>query len=762
MRSSLGLFTLGLVFVVALRAQPPSWVTPEREARISTLLAQMTLEEKIGQLNQLAARFDPTGPMPAGGGARDREAIRAGRVGSVLNVVGASATRALQQLAVEHSRLHIPLLFGHDVIHGYRTIFPVPLGETASWDLAAIEQSARIAATEAAAAGLHWTFAPMVDIARDARWGRIMEGAGEDPCLGSLVAVARVHGFQGDDLAALDTVAACAKHFAAYGFAQAGRDYSSADIGDDTLYNVVLPPFQAAARAGVATFMNSFNEIDGTPATASARLQREILKGAWGFQGFVVSDWGSIDELVKHGVARDQAEAALLAFRAGNDMDMCSAAYSATLGRAVAAGEIDVRLVDEAVRRILRVKFALGLFDDPYRYSDPERERRTLRTEAHLAAARDIARKSIVLLRNEDSLLPLRKKHGGTIAVIGPLADDRDTPLGAWRAQGESNSAISLLEGIRRAVTSDTRVVYAEGARLTVGERTHKQPLHYNLNDRSGFPAAMAAARDADVVVLALGEDAFQTGEGRSQADIGLKGLQLELLREIQKVNRQVVVVLMNGRPLAIEEWAESVPAIVEAWHLGSTAGLAIADVLFGDYNPSGRLPVSFPRRVGQLPLYYNHKSTGRPTMPSPPGEVYWSHYEDTPNTPLYPFGFGLSYTTFACSAPQLSSATLAPDGVVEVAVTVANRGDRPGRTVVQLYVGDLVGSVTRPVKELKGFRSIELGAGESRDVTFTLTPADLAFYTARKRWEAEPGEFAVFVGLSSEDLKRADFTLGR
>lgn len=760
MRSSLGLLVFGLFLVVALRAQTPSWVTPENEARIDALLAKMTLEEKIGQLNQLAARFDPTGPAPTGrGSARDYEAIRAGRVGSMLNVTGALATRAMQQLAVEHSRLHIPLLFGYDVIHGYRTIFPVPLGETASWDLAAIEQSARIAATEAAAAGLHWTFAPMVDIARDARWGRIMEGAGEDPYLGSRVAVVRVRGFQGRDLAAVDTIAACAKHFAAYGFAQSGRDYNSADIGDDTLYNIVLPPFQAAAQAGVATFMNSFNEIDGTPATASARLQREILKGAWRFQGFVVSDWGSIDELVKHGVAQDQAEAARLAFLAGNDMDMCSAAYSATLGRAIAAGEIDVRLVDEAVRRILRVKFALGLFDDPYRYSDPERERRTLRTEAHLAAARDVARKSIVLLRNEGGLLPLAKKSG-TIAVIGPLADDHDSPLGAWRAQGQTNSAISLLEGIRGAVGPGTRVLYAEGAPLTVGERSHKQPLQFNTTDRSGFPAAIAAVRDADIVVLALGEDAFQTGEGRSQADIGLKGLQLELLREVQKVNPRVVVVLMNGRPLAIDEWAESVPAIVEAWLPGSAAGLAVADVLFGDYNPSGRLPVSFPRRVGQLPLYYNHKNTGRPVMPAAPGEVYWSHYEDAPNAPLYPFGFGLSYTNFDYSAPRLSAGTLAPGGALEVAVTVANRGAVKGRTVVQLYVRDLVGSVTRPVLELKRFELVELAPGESREVTFTLTSADLAFYTARRRWEAEPGEFTVFVGAHSGDLKQANFTL--
>ncbi|HEY0944162.1 MAG TPA: beta-glucosidase BglX [Opitutaceae bacterium] len=758
MRPYLRLSALGLLLATALRAQTPSWVTPDREARVAALLAQMTLEEKIGQLNQLPAAFDPTGPVPTGGRERDAyQAIREGKVGSMLNVVGAEATRALQQLAVENSRLRIPLLFGYDVIHGYRTMFPVPLGEAASWDLDAIEHSARVAATEAAAAGLHWTFAPMVDVSRDARWGRIMEGAGEDPHLGSLVAVARIRGFQGPDLGAPDTIAACAKHFAAYGFAEGGRDYNSADISDDTLHNVVLPPFHAAARAGVATFMNSFNEIGGVPATASARLQREILKGAWGFQGFVVSDWGSIDELVQHGVARDEAEAARLAITAGSDMDMCSEAYIASLGRAIAAGQVDERLIDDAVRRILRVKAALGLFDAPHRYSDPQREQQTLRSEAHLAAARDVARKSIVLLRNEGGLLPL-VKNAKTIAVIGPLADDRDSPLGSWRAQAEPDSAVSLLEGVRRAAGPDTRVVHAEGARLTVGKRGFKQSLTFNTSDRSGFPAAIAAARDADVVVLALGEDAFQSGEGRSQADISLKGLQLELLRAIQEVNQRIVVVLMNGRPLAIADWADSVPAIVEAWHGGSQAGLAIADVLFGDYNPSGRLPVSFPRHVGQVPLSYNRKNTGRPSGAS--GEVFWSHYEDTPNTPLYPFGFGLSYTTFDYSAPRLSADTLAPGGTLDVAVTVANHGAVKGRTVVQLYVRDLVGSVTRPVKELKGFRLVELAPGETREVSFRLTPADLAFYTAQRRWEAEPGEFHVFTGGSSAEVKKARFTL--
>jgi len=733
-----------------------SLVNPATEKKIDALLAQMTLEEKVGQLNQYSSPFDLTGPAPSQGAQKTAyEQIRTGLVGSMLNVNGAEATRKAQQLAVENSRLKIPLIFGYDVIHGYKTIFPVPLGEAASWDPAAVERSARVAATEAAAAGQHWTFGPMVDIARDARWGRIMEGSGEDPYLGAQMAAARVRGFQGKDLAAVDTIAACAKHYAAYGFAEAGRDYNTVDISESALRNVVLPPFKAAADAGAATFMNSFNEIAGIPATGSSHLQRDILKGEWGFKGFVVSDWGSIGEMVRHGFSADLAEAARQAMTAGSDMDMESRAYVGHLAGLVKSGNVDVKVVDDAVRRVLRVKFALGLFDDPYRYSDAAREKAATLTPANLAAARDVARRSIVLLKN-DGILPLDKSVR-SIAVIGPLADDKDSPLGNWRGQGTANSAVSLLEGVKAAVSPGTRVLYAEGTKLVTGPRTFMAPSVYNTTDRSGFPAAVEAARAADVVLLAIGEDAFQSGEGRSQADIGLKGLQDELLRAVVEANKKVVVVLMNGRPLTIGHVAEGVPALVEAWLLGSQSGHAIADVLFGDYNPSGKLPVSFPRHVGQVPIYYGHKNTGRP---GPEPGVTWSHFTDVSNDPLYPFGFGLSYTSFTYSEPKLSAPEMGLDGQLRVSVTVTNTGQRPGTEVVQLYVRDLVGSVTRPVKELKGFERVDLAPGQSRDVTFTIRPADLVFYTARGRWEVEPGAFKVFVGGNSRDVKEASFTL--
>jgi beta-glucosidase len=750
-----GAMALVLACVVTAAAQP--LVTPETERKIDALLAQMTLDEKVGQLNQYSSAFDVTGPPPSAGNQKVMyDQVRQGLVGSVLNVTGAEATRKMQQLAVENSRLKIPLIFGLDVIHGYRTQFPVPLGETASWDLQAIETSARIAATEAAAAGVHWTFAPMVDIARDARWGRIMEGAGEDPYLGSLVAAARVRGFQGKSLSALDTIAACAKHYAGYAFAEAGRDYNTVDVGEATLRNVILPPFKAAADAGAATFMNSFNEIDGIPATGSAQLQRQILKGEWGFQGFVVSDWGSIGEMVPHGYAANLKDAAEKAIVAGSDMDMESRAYVGHLAAMVKSGAVDIRLVDDAVRRVLRVKFALGLFDDPYRYSDAARERNVLATPEHVAASRDVARKSIVLLKNEGGLLPLAKT-AKTIAVIGPLANDKDSPLGNWRAQAVADSAVSLLEGIKAAVPATTQVLHAEGVKLVTNKRSFLGPNTFNTADRTGIPAAVKAAKGADIVIAAVGEDAFQSGEGRSQVDIGLKGLQNELLEAVLAVNKKVVIVLMSGRPLVLAPTAEKAPAIVEAWHAGSQAGHAVADVLFGDYNPSGKLPVAFPRHVGQLPFTYAHKNTGRP---GPDTNVTWSSYNDMPNDPAYPFGFGLSYTTFTYSDPKVSAAEIARDGSVEVKATVTNSGSRKGVEVAQLYVRDLVGSRTRPVKELKGFQKVELGPGESKEVSFTLKASDLAFYTASGKWEAEPGAFKVFVGGNSRDVKEAGFTL--
>ena len=725
--------------------------------KVETLLQKMTLEEKVGQLNQYNGSWDLTGPQPQGGEGQEKYAqIREGMVGSMLNVLSVEATQEAQKLAVENSRLGIPLLFGYDVIHGYKTMMPVPLGETASWDLDAMEQSARIAAIETSAAGVHWTFAPMIDISRDARWGRVMEGGGEDPYLSAQAGAARVKGFQGADLADERSIAACAKHFAAYGFAEGGRDYNTVDISEHTLRNVVLPPFKACVDAGVATVMNAFNEIGGVPATGSSFLQRQILKGEWGFEGFVVSDWGSIIEMTSHGTAEDKAAAARIALNAGSDMDMESHAYVDELCHLVRSGAVKEADVDDAVRRVLTVKFQLGLFDNPYKNCNPDREKTELLTEEHLAVARDIAKKSIVLLKNEHSILPLARA-GKTIAVIGPLAADKDVPLGSWRAQAVPNSAVSLLEGVKNKVGEDCEVLYAKGCNIAVGHRAFIHELQIDHTDTSGFGEAVELAQKADVVLLAIGEDCFQSGEGRSQVDIGLVGVQEALLKAIQEVNQNVVVVLMNGRPLAIESVVNSVPAVVETWFLGSEAGNAIADVLFGDYNPSGKLPVSFPRHGGQVPLYYNHKKTGRPDYVP---EVFWSHYTDAPNTPLFPFGFGLSYTTFQYTDLQLSASEITSEEVLKISVKLQNVGHFDGEEVVQLYIRDLIGSVTRPVKELKGFKKIALNAGEAQIIEFQLSTADLAFYGADMQLKAEPGAFKVFVGGNSVDLLEADFIL--
>jgi beta-glucosidase len=739
--------------------QPANTNTPsgdqEIEKKVNDLLRKMTLEEKIGQMNQYTSRWEMTGPAPGGDENSVLQDIKAGRVGSLLNVVGAKATYEAQKLAVENSRLKIPMIFGYDVVHGFRTMFPIPLAEAASWDPEAVRLSASVAAKETAAAGIHWTFAPMLDIARDARWGRVMEGSGEDPYLGSVMAAARVRGFQGDDLSSVTTIAACAKHFATYGFAEAGRDYNLAEIGEPTLRNIVLPPFKAAKDAGVATFMNAFNTINGIPATANSHLQRDILKGEWEFDGFVVSDWGSIQELINHGVAADKEEAARLALLAGSDMDMEGSCYL-TLKSQVEKGLADEKLINDAVRRILRIKCRLGLLDDPYKYSDSTREISTLMHPDHLAAAREVARKSIVLLKNDNGLLPL-KKEGQKILVIGELAASKDVPLGSWRAGAISNSAVSLLEGIQQTTKNGRSVSFQKGPDFIVGERSFLRELKFNETDRKGIPEAVAAAKRADIVVMALGEDCFQTGEGRSQTDIGLKGLQEELLKAVWAVNKNVVVVLMNGRPLTLGWMAQNVTSIVEAWHLGSQAGLAIADVLFGDYNPSGKLPVSFPRSVGQLPLYYNHLNTGRPTGSD---MVFWSHYGDQSNEPLYPFGYGLSYTTFEYSDLTLSSEKMVMSGELKVTVKVKNTGKLAGEEVVQLYIRDLVASISRPVKELKNFRKVMIQPGETKEIEFIIKPDDLSFYNPNGQFIVEPGAFKIWVGTNSADGLEGQFTL--
>ncbi len=725
------------------------------EARVDSVLALMTLDEKVGQMNQYTGFYDATGPTPQIGTAAEKYAdLRLARVGSMLNVAGVSEIRALQKIAVEETRLGIPILFAYDVIHGYKTQSPIPLAEAASWDLEAIEASARLAAREASAAGLNWTFAPMVDISRDPRWGRVMEGAGEDPYLGSRIAEARVRGFQGDDLSDPSTVLACAKHFVGYGFPTAGRDYSGANLGDHLLYNVILPPFIAAKRAGVRTFMNAFNEVNGIPATGNQRLLRQILKGDWGFDGFVISDWDSVGEMWDHGYAANDREAAKHAALAGCDMDMESYAYLNHLKDLVESGEVPESVVDEAVRRILRAKFELGLFDDPFRYLDEERERQEVGSAANRAQVLEMALKSMVLLKNENKLLPLAKS-GQQIALIGPLADETNSPLGSWRLAADDSTAVSVLAGLNSYSGNDIR--YERGVQLTTGRTEFVWETPINETDTSGMGAAVALAAQSDVVVMVLGEHGFLSGEARSRTELDLPGLQQELLEAVYAVNPNVVLVLMNGRPLALPWAAENVPAILEAWQLGTESGNAIAQVLYGDYNPSGKLPMTYPRSVGQIPIFYSAKNTGRPT-PDRPQEVFWSHYIDSENTPLYPFGHGLSYTDFQYDALTLSSDSLYRNEPLNISLALTNTGDRPGREVVQLYIRDHFGSATRPLKELKGFQLVDLQPGETKEVKFELTESDLRFYTPRGRWEAETGDFTVFVGGSSDMTLEADF----
>jgi len=709
--------------------------------KVDSVLSLMTLEEKVGQLMQYSGFGEFTGPVSDD--HNYMEVLKNGMVGSMLNVNGAEYTRKLQQVAVEETRLGIPLIFGYDIIHGYRTIFPVPLAETASWDMELIETSARVAAAEAAAAGQHWTFAPMVDIARDPRWGRVMEGAGEDPFLGSLVAASRVKGFQGNDLADHSTIVACAKHFAAYGAAMAGKDYNTVDISNRTLHEIYLPPFKAALDAGVETFMSSFNEINGVPATANRYILTDLLKKEWNFKGFIVSDWSSIRELIPHGVATNEYEAGYLAMNAGVDMDMMGLIYDPQLFQLMDDGKVSQSQLDDAVRRILRVKFKLGLFDDPYRYCNEEREKEVIMNEEHLEIARDVARKSIVLLKNENNLLPLDPDKIKTIALIGPMADNQFDLIGEWSARGNPAEAISLLEGLKNSLEGKAQIVHAKGCQIT-GE------------DKSGFSEAIRAARAADVVVAAVGESKFMSGEALCRSDIGLPGVQKEFIMELQKTGKPIIVVLMNGRPLAIPWVKENVPAILETWFLGTQAGPAIADVLLGKYNPSGKLPVTFPVSVGQVPIFYSYKNTGRPPIPG----IRWnSKYLDIPVEPLFPFGYGLSYTTFEYSEITLSDTILLPGGELTAEVTVKNTGVRDGEEIIQLYIRDLVGSVTRPVLELKGFRKESIPAGESVTVLFTITEEDLKFYDINMEFTAEPGDFEVFIGPNSVELKKAKFT---
>ena len=703
---------LPLVILLASCGRQAGTLSSLSHPKVDSLLRVMTLDEKIGQMVLLTSDWSVTGPTMREGYLED---IRSGKCGNIFNAYTAGYTRELQRIAVEETRLGIPILFGYDVIHGFRTIFPINLGLSCTWDPAALEESARIAAREAAAAGLHWTYSPMCDICVEPRWGRVSEGAGEDPYLGSLIAAAMTRGYQGENLAADSTVLACIKHYAAYGAPQAGRDYNTVDMSERWLREFYLPPYKAAVDAGALSVMASFNELDGVPATANKHLMEEILRGEWGFQGFVVTDYTGINEMVCHGYAADEEDAGRLAVNAGIDMDMQSASYMNYLKGLVESGQVKEKTIDDCVRRILNVKAALGLFDDPYRYCSEEREQTWTLTEENKAFARKIAAESMVLLQN-NGVLPLKK--GERIAVTGPLSDSRDDLLGSWRGAGEVDKVpASVLDAVKEV-------------------------------------APVTAA--AGTVVFVAGEPCTWTGEAASRSDIRLPQEQTELLKKLKASGKKVVLVLMNGRPLDLSAESELADAILEAWYPGTMGGYAVADVLFGDVNPSGKLSITFPRNLGQVPIYHYAKNTGRPYVH--PEAKYESRYLDVPNEPLYAFGHGLSYTTFGYSDLVLSSDKFAGDGTLEVKVTVTNTGDREGTETVQLYIRDLVGSVTRPVKQLKGFRKVTLAPGASEEVTFTLDKEALSFYRQDMTWGPEAGDFKVFVGGASDQVKEAGF----
>jgi beta-glucosidase len=731
-----------------LLAQTPD---PEIEALITALIQQMTLEEKVGQLNLVVGDLFNTGPnMRTTESARFDEAIRKGEITGLFNIYGAEYITRLQRIAVEESRLGIPLLFGADVIHGFRTVTPVPLGESASWDMDAIEESSRVAALESSAVGISWTFAPMVDVTRDARWGRIVEGAGEDPFLGSEIARARVRGLQGSSLSEPQTIAACIKHFVGYGAAEAGREYNTVDMSEQLLRDVYLPPFIAGIKAGAASLMTSFNELNGIPVTGDTFLLRQILREEWGFEGLVVSDWQSITEMIAHGFVHDSEEAAEKALLAGCDMDMMGESYKEYLPKLIESGRISLELLDRAVRYVLRMKFALGLFDHPYQYGQTEREQTELRSEANLAAARDMARKSLVLLKNEQSLLPL-PKDDFTIAIIGPYAEEKAELNGCWSYFAYPDEPVSIYEGLKARMGERARILTARGCSL-YSESTE------------GFAEALEVAAQADIVLLALGEASVDNGEAGSRSDIRIPATQRALAKAIADTGKPTVLTLIHGRPMELSWEAEHLDAILACWTPGSETGHAIAEVLLGEYNPSGKLPVSFPRAVGQEPLYYNIKQTGRPyegTYDEPRDErIYQSKYRDVRNDALYPFGFGLSYTRFEYGKLHLDRPVMKMDERLEISVELRNTGTRAGEEVVQLYIRDLMGSVTRPIKELKGFQKVQLQPGESRTLRFSLEAGDLAFWHKEGGYYAEPGEFRVFVGGNSVDVLESGFTL--
>lgn len=716
--------------------------------KVDSVLKLMTLEEKIGQLNQYNDDWLATGPVTIDTSKGNQ--VRNGQVGSLLNCLGTQRTKSWQTIAMQ-SRLKIPLLFGQDVVHGFKTTFPIPLAEACSWDLDAMQLSARIAATEASASGINWTFAPMVDISRDPRWGRVMEGAGEDTYLGSRIAFARVKGFQGNNSGELNAVMACAKHFVGYGAAIGGRDYNSVDMSNRLLWDVYLPPFKAAVDAGVATFMNSFNDLNGVPATGNRYLQRDILKGKWSFKGFVVSDWGSIGEMINHGSVKNEYEAALSAITAGCDMDMESRNYKNNLAQLVKDNKVPVVYIDDAVKRILQKKFELGLFDDPYRFCNAEREQAALNNPEHAKAARLIASKSIVLLKNENQLLPLSKETK-TIAFIGPLVKPLKQNKGFWDVEVpgvDSNFIVSQWKGLENKMGKHSKLLYAKGCDI-------------EGDDRSGFAEAVNIAKQSDVVLLSIGERRDMSGEAKSRSNINIPGVQELLLKELLATGKPVVVLINAGRPLVFDYTADNAPAILYTWWLGSEAGNAIADILFGDYNPSAKLAMSFPRSVGQVPIYYNYFNTGRPAT-NDENRNYNSSYNDLSIFPKYEFGYGLSYTGFKYTGLQFSNKKMKGEDQITVSVTVTNTGKYAGEEIVQLYIRDKVGSFIRPVKELKDFQKLMLAAGESKTISFMIDKEKLSFYAPdpandqQLKWVAEPGEFEIMIGASSKDIRLKD-----
>ncbi len=752
-------FLIGLMMLCVVDAQAQAQDTKSDSYRmksfIDVLMKKMTLEEKLGQLNLPGAGDITTGQA---GSSDIAKKIREGKVGGLFNIKGVEKIRDVQKVAAEQSRLKIPLIFGMDVIHGYQTTFPIPLGLSCTWDMQAVEKSARIAAIEASADGICWTFSPMVDIARDPRWGRIAEGAGEDAYLGSQVAKAMVKGYQGNDLAKNNTIMACVKHFALYGAAEAGRDYNTTDMSRVRMYNEYFPPYKAAVDAGVGSVMTSFNEIDGIPASANKWLMTDVLRKQWGFKGFVVTDYTAINEMIDHGMG-DLKTVSALSINAGVDMDMVGEGLLTTLTKSLAGKLIKQQQIDIACRRILEAKYKLGLFDDPYRYTDIKRSQTEIFTDANRKVAREIAAQSFVLLKNQNNILPLKKN--GTIALIGPLADNKENMTGTWSVASDLSKATSLLAGLKEIAGNKVKILQARGSNLDADSLFEdragmfgKSLRRDNRTSDEILKEAMNIANQADVIVAALGESAEMTGESSSRTNIEIPEEQKKLLEALLKTGKPVVLVLFTGRPLALKWEQENVPAILNVWFAGSEAGTAIADVLFGDVNPSGKLTTTFPKNIGQVPIYYNYKNTGRPLPMGKGFQKFRSNYLDESNDPLYPFGYGLSYTTFAYSEIKLSSTSLKGNNTLTATINVTNTGNKPGKEVVQLYIRDIVGSITRPVKELKGFQKIDLKPGETKTVTFRITPNDLKFYNYDLKYDWEPGEFEIMIGSNSRDVK--------